>query len=154
MTTPFASSPILIIITAFLNVSPLISLSTVQPAETSLSYMFTLWSSSLARTAVFFGLAGVLGHGTHKIRTFTLHLVGGKVKIYHIGIGFGPRLLYKLKQHTVRLSTGNNIKDQHLFINSLKFPHKFSSSAGSHGGLRRRKGRLPSIESDREDSAR
>ena len=42
--------------------------------------MFTLWSGSLARTAVFFGLAGVLGHGTHKIRTFALHSVplGGK----------------------------------------------------------------------------
>ena len=43
--------------------------------------MFTLWFSYLTRTAVFFGLAGVLGHGAHKIRTFALHLVplGGKL---------------------------------------------------------------------------
>ena len=40
--------------------------------------MFTLWSRSLARTAVFFGLAGVLGHGTHKIRTFALQTSEGK----------------------------------------------------------------------------
>ena len=40
--------------------------------------MFTLWSGSLARTAVFFGLAGVLGHGTHKIRTFALQTSEGK----------------------------------------------------------------------------
>ena len=42
--------------------------------------MLTLWSRSPATTAVFFGLAGVLGHGTHKIRTFALHSVplGGK----------------------------------------------------------------------------
>ena len=50
--------------------------------------MYTLWSRSLARTAVFFGLAGVLGHGTHKIRTFALHLV--PLGENHIWIGFGP----------------------------------------------------------------